>query len=89
MSNPRVYELAKELGVPSKDLLSKLSAMGVEVKSQSSTVTPDVAAQLRSATKGGGGGSRPATSSSSTKPPTTARSAASTPSSSTRPMPAR
>ena len=48
MSNPRVYEIAKELGVPSKDLLAKLSSMGVEVKSHSSTVTQDVADKLRS-----------------------------------------
>ena len=60
MSNPRVYEIAKELGVPNKDLLSKLSSMGVEVKSHSSTVTPDVAEKLRSSIKGGGRQSRPA-----------------------------
>ncbi|HZD38876.1 MAG TPA: translation initiation factor IF-2 N-terminal domain-containing protein, partial [Actinomycetes bacterium] len=53
MSNPRVYELAKELGVPSKDLLSRLTSMGVEAKSHSSTVSPDVADKLRSALRGG------------------------------------
>ncbi|HZB60590.1 MAG TPA: translation initiation factor IF-2 N-terminal domain-containing protein, partial [Actinomycetota bacterium] len=30
-----MYEIAKELGVPSKDLLAKLSSMGVEAKSHS------------------------------------------------------
>ncbi|HZD71372.1 MAG TPA: translation initiation factor IF-2 N-terminal domain-containing protein, partial [Actinomycetes bacterium] len=54
MSNPRVYELAKELGVPSKDLLSRLTSMGVEAKSHASTISPDVADKLRSAIRGGG-----------------------------------
>src|SRR5215213_8929196 len=58
LSNPRVYEIAKELGVPSKDLLAKLSSMGVEAKSHSSTVTQDVADRLRSSV----GGGRPARS---------------------------
>jgi translation initiation factor IF-2 len=53
-----VYEIAKELGVPSKDLLAKLSSMGVEAKSHSSTVTQDVADRLRSSV----GGGRPARS---------------------------
>jgi 1-acyl-sn-glycerol-3-phosphate acyltransferase len=48
-----VYEIAKELGVPSKDLLAKLSSMGVEAKSHSSTVTQDVADRLRSSVGGG------------------------------------
>ena len=50
-------EIAKELGVPSKDLLAKLSSMGVEAKSHSSTVTQDVADKVRSSV---GGGGRPA-----------------------------
>src|SRR5829696_5784098 len=58
LSNPRVYEIAKELGVPSKDLLAKLSSMGVEAKSHSSTVTQDVADKLRASA--GGGRSAPA-----------------------------
>src|SRR5215213_1585211 len=58
LSNPRVYEIAKELGVPSKDLLAKLSSMGVEAKSHSSTVSQDVADKLRSSA----GGGRPARS---------------------------
>src|SRR5215213_11766819 len=53
LSNPRVYEIAKELGVPSKDLLAKLSSMGVEAKSHSSTVTQDVADKLRASAGGG------------------------------------
>ena len=48
-----MYEIAKELGVPSKDLLAKLSSMGVEAKSYSSTVTQDVADKLRASAGGG------------------------------------
>ena len=48
-----MYEIAKELGVPSKDLLAKLSSMGVEAKSHSSTVTQDVADKLRASAGGG------------------------------------
>ena len=40
MPKARVYELAKELGVDSKTVLSKLEAMGEFVKSASSTVEP-------------------------------------------------
>ena len=39
----RVHELAKELGVTSKDLLAKLGEMGEFVKSASSTVEAPVA----------------------------------------------
>lgn len=49
MPKARVYELAKELGVDSKTVLSKLEAMGEFVKSASSTVEPPVARKLRNA----------------------------------------
>ena len=45
----RVHELAKELGVTSKDVLSKLSELGEFVKSASSTVEAPVARRLREA----------------------------------------
>ncbi|HET6209354.1 MAG TPA: translation initiation factor IF-2 [Jatrophihabitans sp.] len=45
----RVHELAKELGVPSKEVLAKLSELGEFVKSASSTVEPPVARRLREA----------------------------------------
>ena len=38
----RVYELAKELGMESKDVLAKLQEMGEFVRSASSTVEPPV-----------------------------------------------
>src|SRR5438270_4984581 len=55
MSKVRVHEVAKELGVTSKELIEKLRGMGVEVKSHSSTIDDEVAAQLRN-----GGAAAPA-----------------------------
>jgi len=43
----RVHELAKELGVTSKDVLGKLNELGEFVKSASSTVEAPVARRLR------------------------------------------
>ncbi|MCG7609980.1 translation initiation factor IF-2 N-terminal domain-containing protein, partial [Mycobacterium sp. CnD-18-1] len=43
----RVHELAKELGVTSKELLAKLKEQGEFVKSASSTVEAPVARRLR------------------------------------------
>ncbi|MEP6853576.1 MAG: translation initiation factor IF-2 [bacterium] len=45
----RVHELAKELGVPSKDVMSKLKELGEFVKSASSTVEAPVARKLKEA----------------------------------------
>ncbi|MBO0872591.1 MAG: translation initiation factor IF-2 N-terminal domain-containing protein, partial [Pseudonocardia sp.] len=53
----RVHELAKELGVTSKQVLSKLQDLGEYVKSPSSTVEAPVARKLREAMAGGSGGS--------------------------------
>jgi serine/threonine protein kinase len=44
---PRVYDIAKELGIDSKVALSKLAELGHFVKSGSSTISPGVANQLR------------------------------------------
>ncbi len=41
MGKRRIYEVAKELGIESKDLLKKLQDIGVDVKSHSSTVDED------------------------------------------------
>jgi translation initiation factor IF-2 len=46
---PRVYDLAKELGIDTKVALSKLEELGEYVKGGSSTITPPVAAKLRAA----------------------------------------
>src|ERR1044071_464990 len=52
----RVHELAKELGITSKDVLSKLKELGEFVKSASSTVEAPVARRLRDAYPKAGGG---------------------------------
>ncbi|MBY6367398.1 translation initiation factor IF-2 [Rhodococcoides corynebacterioides] len=58
----RVHELAKELGVTSKDLLARLKEQGEFVKSASSTVEAPVARRLReSFPAANGGGAAPAT----------------------------
>ncbi|MUH46472.1 MAG: translation initiation factor IF-2, partial [Actinobacteria bacterium] len=49
MSKVRVHELAKELGVSSKDVLAKLQELGEFVKSASSTVEAPVVRKLREA----------------------------------------
>src|SRR2546423_2218326 len=43
----RVHELAKELGVSSKDLLDALEAMGYGVRTASSSVPDETVARLR------------------------------------------
>jgi translation initiation factor IF-2 len=47
MSRIRIYDLAKEAGLKSKDLADKLAAIGYPVKSASSTVDDDMAADIR------------------------------------------
>ncbi|MCE5241444.1 transcription termination factor NusA [bacterium] len=51
----RIYELAKELEVESKDLVEILQEEGVEVTSHASTVSEDVAKMLRELLSGGSG----------------------------------
>jgi len=43
----RVHELAKELGIPSKDFRDKLSALGIETKSHMSSLDEDSVALIR------------------------------------------
>src|SRR5210317_464969 len=47
MSRVRVYELAKEAGMGSKELADKLIAAGYEIKGHSSTVDDDTADKIR------------------------------------------
>ncbi|MCF7550085.1 translation initiation factor IF-2 [Pseudonocardia sp. WMMC193] len=54
----RVHELAKELGISSKQVLSKLQDLGEFVKSPSSTVEAPVARKLRDSMAGNGGAQR-------------------------------
>ena len=43
MSKKRVHEIAKEQGIPSKELLERLRAAGVEVKAVASSIEETVA----------------------------------------------
>lgn len=47
----RVHELAKELGVPSKDLIEKINKFGGSAKSHMSVVEDEVAAKVRAEAK--------------------------------------
>ena len=49
MALPRVYDIAKELGIDTKVALAKLEELGEYVKGGSSTIAPPVAARLRAA----------------------------------------
>ena len=47
MSKVRIYDLAKEFGLKSKELADKLIAMGYPIASHSSSVDEDMAADMR------------------------------------------
>ncbi|MFM5967707.1 MAG: translation initiation factor IF-2 N-terminal domain-containing protein, partial [Micrococcales bacterium] len=49
MALPRVYDIAKELGIDTNEALAKLKDLGEYVKSGSSTIAPPVAKKLRDA----------------------------------------
>ena len=46
MSKIRIYELAKKLGVPNKTILNELSKLGIEGKTHSSSIEPEVAQKI-------------------------------------------
>ncbi|HST85387.1 MAG TPA: translation initiation factor IF-2 N-terminal domain-containing protein, partial [Kineosporiaceae bacterium] len=60
MAKVRVYELAKELGYESKEVLAKLQEMGEFVRSASSTVEPPVVRKLRETMPAAAGAEGPA-----------------------------
>ncbi len=70
MAKVRVYELAKELGVESKVVMTKLQELGEFVRSASSTVEPPVVRKLREqlATSNGGGNGAAAAAKSAARP---------------------
>ncbi|MGB3894886.1 MAG: translation initiation factor IF-2 N-terminal domain-containing protein, partial [Mycolicibacter sinensis] len=72
MAKARVHELAKELGVTSKEVLARLSEQGEFVKSASSTVEAPVARRLRESF----GGGKPAAKTEAPAPAAPAKSAA-------------
>ncbi|MDQ4124803.1 MAG: translation initiation factor IF-2 N-terminal domain-containing protein, partial [Actinomycetota bacterium] len=47
MAKPRVHEVAKELGLTSKEVLAHLDQIGQPAKSHSSSIDEDLAARLR------------------------------------------
>jgi translation initiation factor IF-2 len=53
----RVHELAKELGLTSKDLMMQLSELGIEVKSHSSSLDESSIAEVKNRIRGEAGGS--------------------------------
>nr|WP_073188467.1 translation initiation factor IF-2 [Tessaracoccus bendigoensis] len=57
MAKPRVHEIAKEIGISSKDLLAKLGEMGEYVRGPSSTLEAPVVRRIREAL---GGEAKPA-----------------------------
>jgi translation initiation factor IF-2 len=56
MAKERIYELAKELKMPSKNLVKVANQQGMEIKSHMSSVTPAQAAKLREVVKNENGG---------------------------------
>src|ERR1700694_3465473 len=57
---PRIFELAKDLGMSSKDLLGLFGRLGLEAKNQLSVVEPKVADLLRAQLKGAKPAPKPA-----------------------------
>jgi len=68
VSKVRVYELAKELGVESKDVLAKLQELGEFVRSASSTIEAPVARRLKEAMPAAAPKKAPAKKAAATKP---------------------
>ncbi|MEV8336875.1 translation initiation factor IF-2 [Leucobacter sp. NPDC077196] len=54
MANPRVHEIAAEIGVDSKVVLAKLKDMGEFVKASSSSIAPPVARKVKAALEADG-----------------------------------
>src|SRR5215831_5636913 len=43
----RVYEIAKEVGIPNKDLIAKIRALGLEVNNHMSSLDPDDVVRIK------------------------------------------
>ena len=57
----RVYEIAKEVGIPNKDLIAKIRALGLEVNNHMSSLDADDVARIkRSLEKEKAGAEKPA-----------------------------
>src|SRR5512134_2235965 len=53
----RVYEIAREVGIPNKDLLAKIRAMGLEVNNHMSSLDADDVARIKKTLEKERGGS--------------------------------
>src|SRR6266851_3052881 len=51
MGNVRVFQLARDLGIESQEVIDRLRKLGVEVKTASSSVDEDTADKLKRALK--------------------------------------
>ena len=49
--NQRVYDIAKELGLPNKEVIDKLADLGINVSSHSSAITPEQVNLLKNSLK--------------------------------------
>ncbi|GGK61997.1 translation initiation factor IF-2 [Ornithinimicrobium pekingense] len=89
MAKLRVYELAKELGVESKELLAHLKSQGEFVRSASSTIEPPVVRKIRENPPAAAGASaaKPAAGKPAGKPADKARPAGATPGPARKPGP--
>jgi translation initiation factor IF-2 len=87
MAKKRVYEIAKEKGVSSKDLIAALKAAGVEVKAAASTVDEAVATQALSSD--GAGNGKPSAPATAARKPADAKAAAPKPADASHRLPSR
>ena len=53
MAKIRIYQLARETGVPADDVLTAARKMGIEVKSSLSGIEPEAAKKLKASLKKG------------------------------------
>ncbi|MGC5078095.1 translation initiation factor IF-2 [Agrococcus sp. DT81.2] len=79
MANPRVHEIAAELGVESKVAMAKLKEMGEFVKGPASAIAPPVARKLKAALAAEGGASAPAAAAAKAPAKTQAKPGGATP----------
>src|SRR5262245_12154096 len=56
----RVYEIAKEVGIPNKDLIAKIRALGLEVNNHMSSLDADDVARIKRSLEKVKAGERPA-----------------------------
>ncbi|WP_343921253.1 translation initiation factor IF-2 N-terminal domain-containing protein, partial [Agrococcus citreus] len=73
MANPRVHEIAAEIGVESKVAMAKLKEMGEFVKGPASAIAPPVARKLKAALAAESAPSAPAAEAAKAPAKTTAK----------------